>query len=87
MCLTTSLTDEEYDSVKLVNKYVVASALDVSLRTVEGWVNGRKGGPPFIRVGRLVKWPLSNLRQYIKSRLEEKKTRRDIQRRRRCTGK
>jgi hypothetical protein len=61
MCASVNsshLSDEEYDSIKLLDKRVVASALGVSVRTAEGWANGRPGGPECIRVGGCVKWPL-----------------------------
>ncbi len=90
MCASVSsshLSDEEYDSIKLLDKRVVASALGVSVRTAEGWANGRPGGPECIRVGGSVKWPLTKIRQYIKARLEEQRAARDLRRRRRCKRK
>jgi len=90
MCASVNsshLSDEEYDSIKLLDKRVVASALGVSVRTAEGWANGRPGGPECIRVGGCVKWPLTKIRQYIKARLEEQRAARDLRRRRRCKRK
>lgn len=77
MCTATdsnSLSEEEFISIKLVTNGVVASAYGVSLRTVEGWASGRPGGPECIRIGRLVRWPLSNLREHIKTRLHAERS-------------
>jgi len=81
------LNDEEWDSIKLLDKRVVAGALGVSTRTVEGWANGRPGGPTCVRIGRRVMWPLSGVQQHIKSRLQKEIVRRGLKGRRRCKRK
>jgi|LNFM01.1.fsa_nt_gb predicted DNA-binding transcriptional regulator AlpA len=81
------LNDEEYNSIKLLDKRVVASVLGVSVRTVEGWANGRPGGPACLRIGRRVKWLLSSIQRYIKARLQKEIVIRGAQRRRRCKRK
>ncbi|GKS58186.1 hypothetical protein YTPLAS18_17130 [Nitrospira sp.] len=46
----------------------VARALDVKVKTLQAW-RTRGGGPPFVRVGRLVRYRDEDLRQWIESRL------------------
>lgn len=66
MCIT-ALSDQDRDDIKLLDERVVASALGVSQRTVQGWRQRGCDGPPYIHIGRRVKYPLSDLRDFIRS--------------------
>mgnify|MGYP002478121708 CR=1 FL=1 len=67
MC-TTALSDQDRDDIKLLDERVVASALGVSQRTVQGWRQKGCGGPPYIHIGTWVKYPLTALREFIRFR-------------------
>lgn len=50
----------------LVDEQSLADLLDVSTRTIQGWRREHKG-PPYIRLGKLIKYDLSDVLPWIKS--------------------
>lgn len=56
--LSSPLRDEHY----------VAKLLTCGVKTLQAW-RTRGGGPPFVRVGRLVRYRDRDLQQWIESRL------------------
>jgi hypothetical protein len=63
--MNTSTTPEA--SIRLLNEREIAETLDVSIGTVRRWRLLRKG-PPFLKVGVLVKYPMRGLELWLTSR-------------------
>lgn len=51
----------------LLNESAVAKQLDCETKTLQAW-RCRGGGPPFVRVGRLVRYAPDDVRAWIESR-------------------
>lgn len=47
----------------------VASALGLSLRTLAAWRSSRRGGLPWVKVGRLVRYRRQDLTAWLESQL------------------
>ena len=58
---------ELLDSVALINESSVAKRLHCEVKTLQAW-RCRGGGPPFIRVGRLIRYSPDDVRAWIESR-------------------
>lgn len=56
-----------HDDLPLMNQVQTAEFLAVSTRTLEGW-RCIGGGPPFIRIGRRVRYRLRDLQKWIEAR-------------------
>lgn len=56
-----------HDDLPLLNQKQAAEALAVPPRTLEGW-RTRGGGPPFVRIGRHVRYRLRDLEAWIEDR-------------------
>ncbi len=62
----TSLSQRRSD-LPLLNQDEAAEALAVPARTLEAW-RCRGGGPPFVRIGRHVRYRLRDLQAWIEER-------------------
>ena len=58
---------EPLASVELLNESSVAKRLHCEVKTLQAW-RCRGGGPPFIRVGRLIRYCPDDVRAWIESR-------------------
>lgn len=54
-------------AVALLNESSVAKQLRCEVKTLQAW-RCRGGGPPFIRVGRLIRYSPDDLQRWIESR-------------------
>lgn len=52
----------------LLERIEVAVLLGISVSTLEKWSSTRRDGPPFIKVGRLVRYRRSDVEQWLSSR-------------------
>jgi predicted DNA-binding transcriptional regulator AlpA len=53
--------------MELMNEQAVAKQLNCQIKTMQAWRN-RGGGPPFVRVGRLIRYSPDSVAEWIKSR-------------------
>lgn len=58
----------ELQSTKLLSRKQAADFLGVSVGTLEIWATTKRYNLPYIKVGRLVKYRLSDLERFIESR-------------------
>ena len=58
---------ELFASEALLNESSVAKRLHCEVKTLQAW-RCRGGGPPFIRVGRLIRYSPDDVREWIESR-------------------
>ncbi|MGD2114479.1 MAG: helix-turn-helix domain-containing protein [Acidobacteriota bacterium] len=61
------LPTDRPDALPLLDQTEAAEFLAVSTRTLEGW-RSSGGGPPFVRVGRRVRYRLQDLQEWIGER-------------------
>ena len=54
-------------AVALLNESCVAKQLDCEVKTLQAW-RCRGGGPPFVRVGRLIRYKPDDVQAWVESR-------------------
>jgi hypothetical protein len=63
----SELLDESSATKRLRDESAIAKELDVEVKTLQAW-RTRGDGPPFLKIGRLVKYDLESVRAWVKSR-------------------
>ena len=53
--------------MELMNEQAVAKQLNCQIKTMQAWRH-RGGGPPFVRVGRLIRYSPDSVQKWIESR-------------------
>jgi hypothetical protein len=69
-------TAEVRDDLQLLNQRQAAEVLAVNPRTMEGW-RCRGDGPPFIRLGRVIRYRLQDLHTWLEDRTFQSTTEAD----------
>ncbi len=59
------------DDLKVVGEKAAAEILDVSIKTLQGWRWAGRG-PRYYKIGRLVKYRLEDLKEFVDRQLVDK---------------